>query len=601
MRDQVRAWTNWWRRMTRRILSLVALVLLVAGAIALPSCSTATTQRTPVSQLVLTSLSDPKTFNAIMSEEQNDVLGFLYEGLLSQNGVTGELEPGLAESWEISEDNLSITFTLRDGLKWSDGQPFTVDDVLFTYNDILFNPKISTSNQDILRIGETGAFPTVTQVGDRQVEFRSPEPFAPLLRFAGLGVILPKHALEQAVKTTNSEGQPLFVSTWGTDTPPEQIIGTGPYQLTSYQPTQRVIVNRNPYYWRKDTNDNAFPYIERVVLQIVESTDNSLMQFRSGGIDVESVTPDYFALIKREEERGNFTIYNGGPRFSTLFLTFNLNQGKRNGQPLVDPIKSRWFNQLEFRRAMAHAIDRQTMINNVYQGLGAPQHSPIYKQSPYYFPPEKGLPTYDYDPEKARQLLQSIGFQYNPAGELLDAEGNRVRFTLITNSGNKIREAVGAQIKRDLGAIGILVDFQPIAFNTLVDKMDSSLDWEAMVMGIGGAGVEPAGGINVWSPGGRLHAFNQLPGEGQEPIEGRVVADWEEEIGQLYIQGSQVLDEEKRKAIYAKTQVLAQEYVPFIYLVNPYEMAAVRNHIQNVKFSALGGALWNLYELQLAK
>jgi peptide/nickel transport system substrate-binding protein len=550
---------------------------------------------------VLTSLSDPKTFNAIMSEEQNDVLGLLYEGLLSQNGVTGELEPGLAEAWEISADNLSIIFTLREGLQWSDGQPFTVDDVLFTYNDILFNPKIPTSNQDLLRIGEAGAFPKVTQVGDRRVEFRSPEPFAPLLRFAGLGVILPKHALAQSVRTTNSEGQPLFVSTWGTDTPPKQIIGTGPYQLASYQPTQRAIVSRNPHYWRKDAKGNSLPYIDRVVLQIVESTDNSLMQFRSGGVDVESITPDYFALIKREEERGDFTIYNGGPRFSTLFLTFNLNQGKRNGQPLVDPIKSRWFNQLEFRRAIAHAIDRQTMINNVYQGLGALQHSPIYKQSPYYFPPEKGLPTYDFDLEKARQLLQSVGFQYNAAGELLDAEGNRVRFTLVTNSGNKIREAVGAQIKRDLAAIGILVDFQPIAFNTLVDKMDSSLDWEAMIMGLSGAGVEPAGGINVWSPSGRLHVFNQLPGEGQEPIEGRVVTDWEEEIGRLYVQGSQVLDEEERKAIYAKTQVLAQEYVPLIFLVNPYEMAAVRNHIQNVKFSALGGALWNLYELQLAQ
>jgi peptide/nickel transport system substrate-binding protein len=520
----------------------------------------------------------------------------MYEGLLSTNGVTGELEPALAESWQISADQRQIVYKLRPGLKWSDGAPLTVDDIIFTYNDIIFNEKIPTSNADIFRVGEQGLFPTVRKIDDLQVEFTAPEPFAPLLRFAG-GAFVPKHALEASVKTVDSQGNPQFLSTWGTDTEPAKVIGNGAYRLKSYQPGERVILERNPHYWRQDDQGKAQPYIDQFVFQFVASDDASLAQFRAGGIDVENVTPDFFALVKREEERGDFTIYNGGAALSSQYITFNLNQGRRNGKPLVDPIKSRWFNTLAFRQAVAHAIDRPTMINNIYKGLGVPQHSPIYIQSPYYLPPEKGLPTYEYDPAKAKALLTGAGFKYNAANQLTDAEGNIIRFTLITNSGNKIREAMGTQIKQDLAQIGIIVDFQPIAFNTLIGKMSDSLDWEGLLLGLSGAGVEPDGGRNVWSPQGRLHFFNQLPNSGQ--LEGWQVADWETEMGRLYVKGGQELNDDKRKQIYAEAQKLAQAQVPMVFLVNPLSLSAVKNRIQGVEYSALGGALWNIHELQL--
>jgi peptide/nickel transport system substrate-binding protein len=581
-----------------------ALVLLLSVmAIALTSCSLDSfrTEAAQVPRIVVSSLSDPKTFNPVTNIESNDVIGYIYEGLLAQNGLTGELEPKMAESWEVSDDQQSIIFTLRDGLQWSDGEPLTVDDIIFTYNAIIFNEKIPSSTQDIFRVGETGALPTVQKLDERRVEFRAPEPFAPLLRFAGLGGILPQHILQESVETFDSEGNPLFLSALGTDTPLSQVVGSGPYFIANYVPTQRVVLQRNPHYWRKDAQGNSQPYIERVVLEVVESTDTSLMQFRSGGLDVESIPPEYFALTKREESRGNFTIYEGGPALSTTFLTLNQNKGSRNGKPLVDPIKSRWFNSLEFRRAIAHALDRPTMINNIYQGLGVPQNSPIYIQSPYYLPPEQGLPTYDYNVEQAKELLQSAGFSYNNAGQLLDAEGNRVRFSLITNAGNKVREALGSQVRRDLGEIGIQVDFQPIAFNTLVDKVSDSLDWDALILGISGAAVEPDGGRNTWAVDGRLHVFNQSPGQGQTPLEGREVSEWELEISRLYVQGSQELDDERRKLIYGETQRLAQEYLPFIYLVNPLSLTAVRDRLEGVKYSALGGSLWNLYELRLTE
>ncbi len=581
-----------WRR-------CLAVMLALIGAIAFTSCSLSQfeTQAGQVPQLVQHIVGEPKTFNYPLSQESPNVFDLIYEGMITSNGLTGELEPGLAEKWDISEDNKRIVFTLREGLKWSDGQPLTTDDVVFTYNDIYFNEEIPTDARDVFRIGESRALPKVRKLDDRRVEFTIPEPFAPFLRFAGGTAILPKHALEESVKTKNQDGKPRFLTTWGTDTDPKKVICNGPYTLESYTTSERVVFRRNPHYWRKDARGNAQPYIDRLIWQIVENTDTALLQFRAGGLDTLEIGAATFALLKREEKRGNFDIYNGGPATGTTFMSFNLNKGSRNGKPLVNPIKSRWFNTLAFRQAVAYGIDRRTMINNIFRGLGEPQNSPISVQSPYYLSPKEGLKTYDYNPDKARELLKGAGFKYNAQGQLLDAQGNRVRFTLMAGAGGRTGEALGSQIKRDLAKIGIQVDLQLIAFNVLVDKLSNTLDWECHMLGFTG-GIEPNSGANIWLPDGGLHSFNQKPLPGQPPIQGREVADWEAEIGQLYIKGAQELDEAKRKAIYAESQRLTQEYLPFIHLVNPLSLAAVRDRIQDVKFSALGGLLWNVYEIK---
>jgi peptide/nickel transport system substrate-binding protein len=321
------------------------------------------------------------------------------------------------------------------------------------------------------------------------------------------------------------------------------------------------------------------------------------LQFRSGGLDSVSVYPEFFSLLKKEEDKGNFTIYNGGPDYGTNFITFNLNQGKKNGKPLVDPIKSRWFNDLNFRKAVAYAINRPRMINNIYRGLGQLQNSPISVQSPFYYENLKG---YEYNLEKARQLLKEAGFKYNDKQELLDNEGNRVSFVLYTNSGNKIREAMGNQIETDLAQIGIDVKFRIVNFNVLVGKLSDSLDWEAIILGFTG-GNEPNSGANLWSVDGNLHFFNQKPTAGQEPIEGRVVADWEAKIDELFIAGAKELDREKRKAIYAEIQQIVSDKAPIIYLVNPLALGAVRNKYQGIEYSALGGAFWNLEEIKIVE
>lgn len=557
------------------------------------------TQAAKVPQLVDTTLSDPKSFNYALINEDPNVAGFLYVGLITENALTNELEPELAEKWELSPDKKKVTFTLRENLKWSDGVPLTVDDVVFTFRDIFLNPKVPTDIQDVLRIGKGRAFPTVRKIDDRRVEFTTPEPFAPFLRVTGGLAILPKHALEETIRKTGSDGNPLFFSTWGTDTDPRKVICNGPYTLDQYFATQRIIFKRNPNYWRKDEQGNQKPYIERIVWSVIENQNTELLQFRSGGVDIsEPIRAEDYPILKKEEKRGDFTAYIGGTRPITTFMAFNLNQGRRNGKPVVDPVKSKWFNNPKFRQAVAYAIDRERMNTNIFRGLGVLINSQILETSPYYLKPEEGLKVYQYNQNKSKQLLKEAGFKLNDRGQLADPDGNVVRFTLMTNAGNVVRESMVAQIKQDLSQLGIQVDINPINFGVLLDKLDNTQEWESYLLAMGGS-KEPNSGANVWLPESRSHSFNQSSAPGKPPLEGRVVADWEAEIGRLYVEGAQELDEAKRKEIYGKIQKISQEYLPWIPLVNARVMAVVRNRIKGVNYPESGGALWNLTDLRI--
>ena len=568
--------------------------------VTITSCNSAKlkTAAAQVPQIVVAVLSEPSTFNYALNQSAYSVFGFLYDGLINENPLTSKLEPGLAESW--TEDRQRIVVTLREGLKWSDGQPFTADDVVFSYNEIYLNPKIPAPTQDALRIGQSRAFPTVKKLDERRVEFTVPEPFAPFLRYVGGIPIMPAHILKESVRTTGSDGKLKFLSTWGTETDPRKIVGNGPYVMESYTPSQRVIFRRNPYYWRKDAQGNPQPYIDRIVWQIIENTDTQLISFRSGQLDDLEVAPEAFSLLKQEAKRVGFNIYNGGIDTSTTFICFNLNKAKNSKNiPLVDPIKSRWFNTKEFRQAVAYAIDRETIKTNVFRGLGELQYSFVYPTSPFYLSPKEGLKVYNYDPEKAKQLLIGAGFKYNSQNRLLDAEGNPVSFTLLTNSERKVRGDMAAQIQRDLDKIGIQVNLQIISFNAYLAKLKNTQDWDCYLGGFAGGGIEPHSASNIWTTSGTSHAFNQGPKPGTSNLVGWEVSDWEKEIDRLYIQGVQELDEEKRKAIYAEYQRIAAEQLPFIHLVERLNLQAVRDRFQGIQYTALGGPFWNLYELKV--
>ncbi|NJK69199.1 MAG: ABC transporter substrate-binding protein [Microcoleus sp. CSU_2_2] len=580
---------------------LRSLVILLA-AIATLTLSACTPARSNlVNRLIVPTPSGPATFNYPLNQSAYSVFGYMYEGLINENGLTSKLEPGLAESWEVSKDGKKIVFTLREGLKWSDGEPMTTDDIIFSYEKIYFNDKIPSGLKDTLRVGMSREFPKLKKIDSRRVEFSVAEPFAPFIRFAGGIPILPAHILQDSVRNTDAEGKPLFLTTWNTDTDPKKIVGNGQYRMLSYTPNQRVVLEKNPYFWRKDAGGNAQPYIQQIVWQIIENTDNQLLNFRSGDLDTLDVQPEVFPLLKREEKRGKYTVFNGGPDTGSVFMCFNLNKGRNaQNQPFVDPIKSRWFMTKEFRQAIAYGINRDAMTNNIYRGLGAPLHSPIPAQSPFYLSPEQGLKTYNYNPQKSKELLLSAGFKYNSDGELLDADSHKVRFTLLMAAGKKVREQMATQIKQDLGKLGMQIDTQFLSFNTYVEKLRLTRNWDTYLGGFTG-GTEPHSGYNIWSVNGTLHSFNQGPQAGEPQIKGWEVYDWEQKIDDLYVKASQELNEVKRQELYAETQRIIAEQVPFVYMVNPLTFEAVRDRISGIKYSALGGAFWNLYELKITE
>ncbi len=581
-----------WRRWSICLL-MMAIVLSISSCQQIIKSSTAQTNN----QLVSAILSDPKTFNPALSSSSPNIFGYVGEGLITENGK-GEIQPALAESWVVSPDSRNIIFTLKKNLKWSDGVPLTIDDVSFTFNEVYFNEEIPSDIRDILKIGKDRKLPTVKKLDADRIEFITPEPFAPFLRTMGIS-ILPAHKLRSTVYQKGLDGKPLFLSTWTINTNPKDLVSNGAFMLDSYTAGERLVFKKNPYYWRKDTKGNQQPYIDRIVWQIVESTDTKLVQFRSGGLDSYGVTPDFFSLLKKEEQKGRYKIYGGEPQSGTTFMSFNLNQGERDGKPLVDPIKSRWFNNIKFRQAIAYGINRQRMINNIYRGLGAPQDSPISVASSYYLSREQGLKGYDYNPQKAREIFTSAGFKYNKENKLVDNQDNPVRFTLLTNAENKIRVALGTQIKQDLELIGIDVDFTPVAFSLLIDRIDNSLQWDSFIIGFGG-GLEPNDAANLWLADGASHLFNLKPKAGQLPIANRQVADWEKKINDLYIQAAQELNEEKRRQFYVETQRITQENLPFIHLVNALSFSAIRNRVKGIDYSPTNGEFWNLHELTIS-
>ncbi|MEN9252491.1 MAG: ABC transporter substrate-binding protein [Thermostichales cyanobacterium BF3_bins_165] len=625
----------------------------------------------PSQALILSVISDPKTFNPYLSEESSsrEAIGYWQGGLTELDPETLQPMPSLAAGWEVDESGLRYVFTLRPGLRWSDGEPLTAEDVDFTFNQVIFNPHIPTSARDVQRIGGLpagltldensgvlsgiptvagvyhfqvvtdqgatdyrlevlepgvspgdpegkyvslppgivgdpynyalpgesqrwlvqGLLPRVRALDERRVEFVLPEPFAPFLIQVGQG-LLPKHVLGATV-----EGEdPEFLRMWGIDTPPEQLVGAGPFVLTEYVPGQRLVYRPNPYYWQPGR-----PRIPRLIVRIVDSLDTSLLQFRSQETDVYSLRGADFPLLKREEQRDRFTIYDLGPTLNNNFLMFNqtLARDPKTGRPFVSPSKSRWFTDVRFRRAVAHALDRQGLVDSILRGLGQIQHSPIGPASPFHLSPEQGLPTYDYDPDRARAILQAAGYTYDPQGRLRDPDNNLVRFTLHTNAGNTEREAAGSLIKAYLDRIGITVDFVPIAFNTLVQKINTR-DWEALLLGFGGGGIEPNNGANIWRSDGRLHAWN-LPSQPGSPAEGVVVTDWEREIDQLFVAGVRLQELEARRRYYDRFQVIVQEQLPLIGTFNPLVLTAMRDRLGNRDPRPILGALWNIEELTI--
>lgn len=549
-------------------------------------------------QLILAQISDPTTFNSYLSTDNasSTALSFTLAGLTRLNPDTLQPEPDLAAGWESLDNGLRYLFTLRSGLQWSDGHPLTAKDVEFTFNQIIFNESIPTSSRDVQRIGEKGLLPKVTLINEQTIQFELPEPFAPFLIQVG-APIMPEHILRSTIDTLDPEGKPLFLKTWGIETAiqhPEKFVSNGPYQIIEYTPNQRIVYSANPYYQGSRSVSDKLPRIQKLILQIVDAQDTALLKFRSGELDQYTVRGSDFQLLKKEEKREKFKIYTLGPTLNNNFICFNqtLARDLKTNQLLVDPIKSRWFRDLAFRQAINDAIDKEGLVNSVLRGLGEPQNYTISPASPFHL----STGSHIYDPEKARQILLQAGYHYDQNQRLQDPEGNIIRFTLNTNAGNNEREAAGSLIKNYLDQIGITVDFVPIDFSTLIEKINSTRQWEAVMLSFGGGGVEPNNGANIWRTTGRLHIWN-LGSQPNNPVVGVEFSAWEKEVDQIFSAGTREQDFAQRKQLYDQFQEIVQEQLPLIGTYNPLMIEALRDRIQGLDPRPILGPLWNLEEL----
>ncbi|MGH7427222.1 MAG: ABC transporter substrate-binding protein, partial [Candidatus Methylomirabilaceae bacterium] len=466
------------------------------------------------------------------------------------------VEPNLAESWTVSRDGRTWRFKMRAGVQWFDGKPVVADDVVFTL-DAAFTDGVQTSLRDVLTIA--GKKIGYRKIDDLTVEFKTDEPFGPLLRTIGFS-ILPKHKLEGALKAGAAE----FNRTWGVNTPPREIIGNGAFTMHSYVPGQRILFVRNSKYWKVDKKAQRLPYLARLVVEIVPNQDQARLKFMSKETDAYGARPREFAELRGQQQAGNFTIFDGPPTFSTEFVVFNMNPAG------VRPPKLTWFQNLKFRQAVSHAVDRDAVIRQVYAGRATAQFSPTSPANKFFFNPNTRK--YPHDIARAEALLREAGFAKGSDGLLRDSAGNIVEFTLSTNSGNQDREAIMNLLRQDLTKLGMRVTAAPEAFNTLVGKLTGTFQWEAIIIGLTG-GVEPHTSQNIWKSTGSLHMW--------WPKQERPQTDWETEIDRIFDQGATTVDQNKRKQLYNRWQEIVSEQVPLIYFATTLTQPAFRNTLAN--------------------
>jgi len=529
------------------------------------------------------SISDPKSFNLWISAETStsDVVGPLYEQLNSRNRVTLKYEPRLAELPKISEDGLTYTYTLREGLKWSDGQSLTIDDVIFTL-DLLFDPKIETIMREGMLIDIPQPDGTMKRepfkyrkVDDRTVEFKLPQRYAPADSIFSFP-IAPRHKLEAAYKAGR------FNSTWGVNTKVSELVSSGPWIIGEYVPGQRIVYKRNPEFWLKSEDGQPLPYLDDYVYLIVPDTNTTTLKFRSGDTDYLALQASDYPEIKKGESAGNYGVINGGSGWGFNYLGFNMNPNSKVAPHLV-----KLFSDVRFRRAASHAVDRERMCEETFLTLAKPLYGPMTPANTAFYNPD--LPKYEYDLDKAKALLAEIGLKDGNGNGIMEYEGKDVKFNILTNAENDLRKSMATIIADDLKKIGLGAQFTPITFNDLVRRLDSEpYDWEACILGFTG-GPEPHDGSNIWRSAGPSHQW--------WPKQKKPATEWEAEIDKLWAQGAQELDPVKRKAIYDRWQMIVAEQQPFIFTVVSDRLMALRNKFGNVKPPAWGDLNWNVEEI----
>jgi peptide/nickel transport system substrate-binding protein len=538
----------------------------------------------PGGRLVRALRAEPKTLNpvtAVDAPSKEVILGAMQSDLIHINRATQLTEPALAKSWKVSTDGLQYTLTLRKGLKFSDGQPCDADDVLFSFR-VYLDENTHATQHDQLIVG--GKPITVRKVNAQTVAFQLAKTYGPGERLFDSFTILPRHLLEKPY----ADGK--LSQIWTLSTPASEWAGLGPFRLKEYVAGQKLVLERNPYYWKQDAKGNRLPYLDEVDFLFVPSADAQVLRFQSGETDIISrVSADNFSVLSRQQ-RG-YTMSDAGPGLEFNFLFFNLNPpGEKTSPDLAR--KMRWFREVKFRQALSAAIDREAVVRLVYQGRGATLWGPVTPGNRRWG--NTAIPHPARSIEKARSLLKEAGFNLtagaNGEPSLADSDGKPVEFSILTSSSNADRSKMATLIQDDLKQIGIHAQVVPLEFRSLVDRVTQTKEYDACVLGLVSFDADPGGDMNIWLTTGGNHLWN--------PAQAHPATPWEAEIDRLMEQQLAAPNFEQRKKSFDAVQQILYDNQPMIFLASPDILVGVKNSIGNFHPAVLEPyVLWNVDQL----
>jgi peptide/nickel transport system substrate-binding protein len=535
-------------------------------------------------RLVVSLRAEPKTLNpltAVDAPSREVILGALQADLIHINRATQLTEPAIAKSWKVSADGLQYTLVLRKGLRFSDGHPVDADDVLFTFK-VYLDESVHATQRDQLIVGNKPI--SVRRVDAQTVVFQLAKTYGAGERiFDGLA-ILPRHLLEK----TYSDGK--LSQTWTLATSASQWAGLGPFRLKEYVAGQKLVLERNPYYWKQDAKGNRLPYLDELDFLFVPNADAQVLRFQSGETDLISrLGAENFSVLSRQQ-RG-YTLSDAGPGLEFNFLFFNLNDpGEKTSPDLAQ--KWKWFREIKFRQAISVAIDRDAIVRLVYQGRAAALWGPVTPGNHRWGNASISHPQRSI--EKARVLLKEAGFTWTtgPDGEslLVDSDSKPVEFSVLTSSTNADRTKMATLIQDDLKPLGIRAQVVPMEFRSLIDRVTQTKEYDACVLGLVSFDADPTADFNVWRSSGGTHLWN--------PSQTHPATAWEAEIDKLMEQQLDAPKFEQRKKFFDRVQEILAENQPMIFLASPDILVGAKTSIGNFHAAVLEPyVLWNVEQL----
>jgi peptide/nickel transport system substrate-binding protein len=531
----------------------------------------------PGGRLVVALRSEPKTLNPILSVDatSREVIGAMNADLVHINRETQRTEPALAKSWSISADGKKYTLELRHGVKFSDGAPFTADDVVFSFQ-LYLDEKLHSPQRDLLLLEDKPI--TVRKIDAYTVEFDLPKPYAPAERlFDGLEM-MPRHLLEQPYH----EGK--LAQMWGTNAKSGEVVGLGAFRMKEYVPGQRMVLERNPNYWKTDGNGNRLPYLMELTFEFVPNEDAQVIKFQSGETQVlERISADNFGLLQKEAKPKGHCLSDLGPGLEFIFLFFNMNRFDA-GKAQDIAAKQAWFRDLRFRQAVSLAMDRKGMARLVYGGRATPLWGNVTPGNKLWLNVNLYHP--DSSLDDARKLLQSAGFSWDSNGALLDAQKRPVTFTVLVSSSNAQRSKLATIAQDDLRQLGMDVQVVPMEFRALVDRVLNTKDYEAVLMNLVNGDVDPTPEMNLWLSSGETHLWDLG--------ETKPATPWEAELDHLMEAQMTTREYAARKKLYDRVQEIVAQNLPFIFLLSPNILVGAQSTVGNFRPGILEPyGLWN--------